>query len=164
MLGLIVHATEQHILKGHSLSGAQRHLSHRFDHLRDAPFPRHGHDSFAHPIVRRIQGDCEFRSHRLCGEPQNTGHNSRRRYCHPRLGNLHLLHQQAHRRHKSVVVQERLTHTHEDKVDSIAARFSLLPLEDRRNLSRDLARRQVADDSELRRQAELAVDRAANLA
>ena len=164
MLGPIVYAAEQHILQCHSLLGTQRHLPYRFDHVSYIPFPRHRHNAFAHSVVRRIQRDCQLWPHRFRGETQDPGHNPRGRDRHSRLGNIHLLHQQPHRRHKGVVVQEGLTHSHEDQVDSIAAGFGLLPLEHRRDLTGDLSGCQVADDSQLRRQAELATHRAANLA
>ena len=73
--------------------------------------------------------------------------------------------------HEGVVVQERLAHPHEDQVDprrcldaAPAADPHPLAVEHRGHLSGDLASSQVAPHPQPRRQAELAVHRAAHLA
>ena len=68
--------------------------------------------------------------------------------------------------HEGVVVQEGLAHAHEDEVDAVWLPMLRLrvAVEDGGDLAGDLARGEVAADAELRGEAELAVDGAADLA
>ena len=73
-------------------------------------------------------------------------------------------HQQTHRLHEVVIVQERFALSHEDQVDAVALHLDLLIAEHRQNLSHDFARTQVAVQAEKSSHAEGTFDRAANLA
>ena len=73
-------------------------------------------------------------------------------------------HQQAHGLHEVVVVQERLTLSHEDEVDAVALQLDLLVVEHGENLAHDFARAQIALQPQQRGHAEGALDGAAHLA
>src|SRR4029077_18844458 len=68
------------------------------------------------------------------------------------------------RLHEISIVQEGLSHPHEDQVDAVQRQRNALIIEHRTNLSRDLSGGEVALYSEQRGQAELAIHRAAHLA
>ncbi len=160
----VIYAPQQHVLKGHPLLRPQRHFPHSIQNRRNIPLAIDGHHLGPNRIIRSIQADRQFRPHRLLRESQYPRHNPRSRNRHPRRRNPNFLHQQPHRIHKCVVVQERLAHSHKDQVDPVPPNLHLLPLQHRNHLPGNLACRQVPHDSQLRRQAELAVHRAPNLA
>src|SRR5713226_7346746 len=70
-------------------------------------------------------------------------------YRHPWLRDAHILHQQTHRFHEIVIVEERLPHAHENQVYAILWRRYLLILKDGTNLTHDRARSPIALHAEL---------------
>jgi len=76
---------------------------------------------------------------------------------HPLRAQAHFAHQKPHRCHEVLVVQERLTHAHENQVDAVAADFDALASQHRNRLAGNLPGREVALQPQLGRQAELAV-------
>ena len=101
---------------------------------------------------------------RLKSELLDAGHDAGSGDGHALRAEADLFDQQADGGHEVVVVQERLAHAHEHQVDALAAHFDAVALEYGDHLAGDLARGQVALETELGGQAELAVDGAAHLA
>ena len=97
-------------------------------------------------------------------EAQDAGHDAGGGDGHARFGDADFVDEQADGVHEGVVVEEGLAHAHEDEVDAVAPDLDLMALEDGDDLSGDFSGGEVADDAELRGEAELAVDRAADLA
>src|SRR5208337_2851307 len=80
------------------------------------------------------------------------------------LWNPHALHQQSHRLHEVVIVQEGFAHAHEYDVDALQRRLHSLLAEHRRDLTDDFSRLQIPPDPKQRRETELAIHRASHLA
>ncbi len=160
----VIHAAQQDIFEGHPLLRAQRHLTHCIQHSTDIPLAGHRHDPLADFVVRRVQRNRQLRPYLLRTESQYPRNNARSRDRHPRLGDANFGHQQPHRTHELVIVQERLAHTHEHQVDAVAADLHALALQYCDHLTGDLPRRQVALNPQLRGQTKLTVHRTAYLA
>src|SRR5260370_36986230 len=94
----------------------------------------------------------------------NARHDAGGGYRHAWLGDAHIVHQQTHRFHEIVIVEERLPHAHENQVYAILWRRYFLILQDGTNLTHNLTSGQIALDAELRREAELAIHGAPHLA
>src|ERR1019366_2579331 len=175
MLRLVVHSAQQHILERHILALAKRYRPPPLQRRRDVPLLRNRHDLPPHRVIRRIQAQRQLWPHRFLGKPPDRRLNPAGGHRHPRLRNPHSA-QHMHALHKRVVVQKRLAHPHKHQVDpadlSSSRRLSpfaapnphSLPVQHRRHLPRNLARRQIPPHPQLRRQTKLAIHRTPHLA
>src|SRR5262245_51537933 len=74
--GLVIYATEQHVLEGNTLAIAQGEITRRLHEYRQVPFPVDGHDALADFVVRRIERNRQLRADRLTTEIRNARDNS----------------------------------------------------------------------------------------
>src|SRR6185312_1473380 len=161
---LIVDAAQQDVLKRHPLSRAQRNRLYGVEQLRDVPLARDRHNALANNIIARVERERQLGSHGFLREGFDPREYAGSRDGHPRLRNADAIDQHTHALHEGVVVQKRFTHTHEDEVDAVLAHFDAMSIEHCGDLPGDLPGSQVAANPQLGRQAELAVDGAADLA
>ncbi len=122
--------------------------------------------SAANRVVGRVQADGQLGADfgGFLGESFDAGNDAGGGDGHALRAEADFFDQQSHRGHEVVVVEERLAHAHEDQIHAIAAHADAVAVEDGDDLAGDFARGEVALQAKLRGQAELAVDRAADLA
>ncbi len=163
VLGIVVHAAEQHVLERDPLPRTQRKIPRRRHQHLDIPLLVQRHKPRPQRVIRRIQRNRQLRADRFPAKVTDARHNPRCRNSHPPLGNANALHQQTRCFNKIVIVEKRLAHAHEDQIDAIIRRRNALILDHRANLPHNLTRSKIALHPQQRSQAELAIDRAPHL-
>jgi hypothetical protein len=161
--GLVVDAAEQDVLESDFFAGAEGDGADGVEDGSGVPFAGDGHDGFADLVVRGVEGDGETRAFGLLCEALDAGHDARGGDGHTRGLELDGAGEQAEGSDPGVVVEEWLAHAHEDEVDAVAAEMDTLALEHGDDLTGNFAGGQVTDDAEFSREAEVAVDGAADL-
>ncbi len=122
----VVDLVEQHIFEGQPLAGTQRESARRGQQLLQIPFAIDRHQFAPRGVVRGIKRDRQLGPQRLVSEIVNSGDDAGGRDRHARFCDAQALHQQPHRLHEVVVVQEGLALPHEDQVDAVALKRDAL--------------------------------------
>src|ERR1700730_11455778 len=117
VLERVVDAAEKDVFEGDPLAVAQGDGGEGFEEGGDVPFARDGHDGLADLIVGGVEADGSFGAEGFFGEVEDSGKDAGGADGHARLGNGHLG-EEADGGDEVGVVEEGLTHAHEDQVDA----------------------------------------------
>jgi len=166
VFGLVGDAAEEDVFERDSFAGAELYQANGIDHRLNVPLVVDGHKLLTDLVVGSVEADGQLGTQlfRLLGEALDSGDDARGGDGHALGAEAGLEDEQADGRHEVVVVEERLSHPHEDQVDSVAADFDFVTVEDGDDLAGDFAGGEVALEAEFGGETELTVDSAADLA
>ena len=164
ILRRIVHAAEQHIFKRKIFPRAQRIPPAGVEQHVQRILAIDGHERVALLVARSVQRNRQAGADFFLPEPLDAGNDAagRERDVPRRERDSLGIEQDAHGGHRRVIIEQRLALAHQHDV-RLRRELLAIFLERHENLPHDFARREIADQSQLRGEAEMAIDGASGL-